>query len=147
MRSIIKEVEESELFKTTLSKLNSQVIEINVPEVLSKSIKDISDLLNVKLIIVATESGKTATLVSKYKPQVPILAITPKEETMRFLNLKWGVFAYKVRSYSTIDEILDEAPKVAIALNLLTAGDRYIIVCGTHTGVTGTTNLIKVDVA
>jgi len=147
MRSIIKEVEESELFKTTLSKLNSQVIEINVPEVLSKSIKDISDLLNVKLIIVATESGKTATLVSKYKPQVPILAITPKEETMRFLNLKWGVFAYKVRSYSTVDEILDEAPKVASALNLLTAGDRYIIVCGTHTGVSGTTNLIKVDVA
>lgn len=66
---------------------------------------------------------------------------------MRFLNLKWGVFAYKVRSYSTVDEILDEAPKVAIALNLLTAGDRYIIVCGTHTGVSGTTNLIKVDVA
>ncbi|BAL80820.1 pyruvate kinase [Caldisericum exile] len=146
MRSIIKEIEESVLFKDNLRKLNSQILEINVPEVLSKSIKDISELLDIKLIIVATESGKTATLVSKYKPQVPILALTPKDETLRFLNLKWGVFAYKVRNYSSVDEILNEAPTIATTLGLLSKGDRYIIVCGTHTGVSGTTNLIKVDV-
>ncbi|MGC8788432.1 MAG: pyruvate kinase [Caldisericum sp.] len=146
MRNIINEIEQSSIFKDNLRVLNSKIIEINVPEVLSKSIKDISELLNIKLIIVATESGKTAMLISKYKPQVPILALTPKEETLRFLSLKWGVFAYKVRNYETVDEILNEAPSIGTNLGLLSTGDRYIIVCGTHTGVSGTTNLIKVDV-
>lgn len=145
MRSIIKEVEESELFKNNLKKLSSQIIDLNVPEVLSKSIKEISELLDIKLIIVATESGKTAALVSKYRPHIPILAITPKEETLRFLTLKWGVFAFKVRDYSSVDEILEEAPKIATNLNLLSKGDRYIIICGTYTGVSGSANLIKVD--
>jgi len=147
MRNIIKEVEESALFKEKLRSENAKIIEISVPEVLSKSIKDIVELIDVKLVIVATESGKTATLVSKYKPQAPILALTPKEESERFLTLKWGVFAYRVSTFESVDEILEKAPKVAISLGLINPSERYIIVCGTHTGVSGTTNLIKVDVA
>jgi len=147
MRNIINEVEKSEMF---LSQTRNQKLDENVntvQETLAMSIKDITNSLDIKLIIVATESGKTANLISKYKPTAPILALTPKESTLRYLNLKWGVFPYLVRTYKSVDEILEDAPKVAVSLGILQPNDKYLIVCGTHTGVSGTTNLIKVDVA
>ncbi len=145
MRSIIEEVESSKLFELNLKNLEFSTENGTVPEVLSKSIKEISTFLNVKLIIVATETGKTAMLISKQKPLVPVLALTPKEETIKLLNFKWGVFAYKTQNYKSVDEILEDAPRIAQSLGLLEKSDRYIVVCGTYTGVSGTTNLIKVD--
>lgn len=82
MRSIVKEVENSKLFELNLRNLAFSTENGTVPEVLSKSIKEIATYLSVKLIVVATETGKTAMLISKQKPLIPVLALTPKEETM-----------------------------------------------------------------
>ncbi|MEF3245641.1 MAG: pyruvate kinase [Caldisericaceae bacterium] len=145
MRSIIKEVENSKFFSISIKNLDPEFYESNLQEVLAKSVKDITSQFKINLIIVATESGKTARLISKYKPNVPILALTPKEEALRLLNLKWGVFSYLVKPFSSVDEILDYAPKIALELGILSVGQSYLIACGTHTGVSGTTNLIKID--
>ena len=84
-------------------------------------------------------------LVSKYKSPVPILALTPKEETLRFLLLKWGVFPVKVNTFKTVDEILDTGPEIAKHLHFLKKNDLYVITAGSLTGISGSTNLIKVD--
>ncbi len=144
MRQIIRLTERSKLFKN-FAKEDEKISEHNVPDAIACSAATIAKTVKAKLIISATESGKTAMLVSKHKPNVPILALTPKEKTLYFLTLKWSVFPVKVKPFKTVDGILRRGPEIAKRLNLLKSGDLYVITAGSHTGVSGSTNLIKVD--
>lgn len=144
MRQIIRITEKSKLFRNFIAE-SEKVSEPNVPDAIACSAVAIAKAVKAKLIISATESGKTAMLVSKCKPDVPVLALTPKEKTLHFLALKWGVFPVKVAPFKTVDGILRRGPEVAKQLNLLKDEDLYVITAGSHTGVSGSTNLVKVD--
>jgi pyruvate kinase len=144
MQQIIQSTEKSALFKNVA--VEDEIVSgFDVPDAIAHSAAVMAKSTKAKIIISATESGKTAMLVSKYKPSVPILALTPKEQTLRFLLLKWGVFPVKVNTFKTVDEILNAAPEIAKHLHFLKKKDLYIITAGTHAGVSGSTNLIKID--
>ncbi len=144
MKQIIQSTEKSSLFKSVAVE-NAIAPGYDVPDAIARSAVAITKSTKAKIIISATESGKTAMLVSKYKPPVPILALTPKEKTLRFLLLKWGVFPVKVNAFKTVDEILDTGPEIAKHLHLLKKNNLYVITAGSHTGISGSTNLVKVD--
>jgi len=144
MRKVILKTEKSELFKNSLSR-RENLPRNDISDAIAFSSRDIAETVKAKLIITATESGRTAIFVSKYKPDMPVLALTPKEETFRYLKLKWGVFPVKVRPFSSVDEILLKAPKIALEKGLIRKGDLYVITAGFQTGISGSTNLIKVD--
>jgi pyruvate kinase len=144
MRKVILKTEKSELFKNSLSR-RENLPRNDISDAIAFSSRDIAETVKAKLIITATESGRTAIFVSKYKPDMPVLALTPKEETFRYLKLKWGVFPVKVRPFSSVDEILLKAPKIALEKGLIRKGDLYVITAGFQTGIGGSTNLIKVD--
>lgn len=144
MRNIIEETEQSSIFKEQI-KASKDFFENNISDAIAYSSTEVAQLTKANLIICATESGKTATLISKHKPSVPILALTPKDETLRFLNLKWGVYPCLVQKFQSVDEILEEGPKVAVNLGLVKDNDIYVIVAGSLTGISGSTNLLKVD--
>ncbi|MGB9694649.1 MAG: pyruvate kinase [Caldisericaceae bacterium] len=144
MRRIIVETESSEIFNQDISNFYEPV-ESGITDAIAYSVKETAKRSQAKLIIAATESGKTASLISKYKPDVPVLALTSKTETLRLMNLKWDVVPCLVKPFTTVDEILSKGPQIAYELGFLSKGDVYIIVCGTHTGVSGSTNLFKVD--
>jgi pyruvate kinase len=144
MRKVIIKTEKSELFKNSLSR-RENLPRNDISDAIAFSSRDIAETVKAKLIITATESGRTAIFVSKYKPDMPVLALTPKEETFRYLKLKWGVFPVKVRPFSSVDEILLKAPKIALEKGLIRKGDLYVITAGFQTGISGSTNLIKVD--
>lgn len=146
MRKIIAEIEESKMFRESIER-SAELLEGNISDAIAYSATEVSRLTSAKLIICATESGKTAILISKHKPNIPILALTPFEETLRFLNLKWGVFTFKVRVFKSVDEILSEGPKIAKELHLIKSGEVYVITAGSHAGISGSTNLLKVDKA
>lgn len=146
MRSIIEETEKSCIFVRHLYTLKD-TFEGNVTDAIAFSATELAKLTSSSLVICATESGKTASLISKHKPCVPVLALTPRDSTVRMLNLKWGVYPFLVRKFESVDEILSEAPKIALSLGLLKKGETYIITAGSHTGVSGSTNLLKVDIA
>jgi pyruvate kinase len=146
MRKIIAEIEESKMFRESIER-SAELLEGNISDAIAYSATEVSRLTGAKLIICATESGKTAILISKHKPNIPILALTPFEETLRFLNLKWGVFTFKVRVFKSVDEILSEGPKIAKELHLIKSGEVYVITAGSHAGISGSTNLLKVDKA
>ncbi len=146
MKQIIQTTEKSKLFKNFVTD-NKEISEHNVPDAIACSATTIAKTVKARLIISATESGRTAMLVSKYKPAVPVLALTPKEKTLHFLTLKWGVFPVKVVPFKTVDGILKRGPEMAKQLNLLKNRDLYVITAGSHTGISGSTNLIKVDKA
>jgi pyruvate kinase len=145
MRSIILETEGSDIFNSHI-KDSGEPAEATITDAIAYSVKKTSERVNAKVIISATETGKTAFLISKYKPMMPIIGLTPKIETLRFLNLKWGVFPYLVQSFKTVDEMLTVGPQIANQLGFLSKGDVFVITCGTHAGVSGSTNLFKVDI-
>lgn len=144
MKKVILKTEKSRVFRDYLMKLEN-LPRKDISDAIAFSSREIAETVKAKLIITATESGRTANLVAKYRPDVPVLALTPKDETFRFLNLRWGICPVKVNRFSTVDEILSEAPKIALKRGLLNKGDLYVITAGYQTGISGSTNLLKVD--
>ncbi len=144
MRNIIEETEFSEIFYNYITN-SKDTFEDNISDAIAFSATEVARITKAKLIICATESGKTATLISKHKPNIPILALTPCNDTLRYLNLKWGVYPHLVERFKSVDEILKEGPKAASDFGFLIKGDTYVITAGSHAGISGSTNLLKVD--
>lgn len=102
-------------------------------------------VLNAKAIVAATKSGSTAKLLSKYRPKVPIVAITPFEEVRRTLSLNFGVFPITCKMFNNTDEILSEARQIAHSLNFAKKDDSIIVAAGMPTTQTGGTNMLKIE--
>jgi len=145
MRKIIYETENSDIFKNLMNQ-TIEPAEISIPEAIAYSVKNTASRVKARVILTATETGRTAAIISKYRPQLPILALTPRWETLRFLNLTWGVFPFLVKQFKSVDEILRRGPRIAEEAGFLRPSDIYFITCGTHTGIPGSTNLFKVDI-
>ena len=114
-------------------------------EAISYSACRSSNLLHAKAVVAATNSGATAKLISKYRPKCPIIAITPYDEVRRGLNLNFGIFPTKCQVFTTTDEILSEAKKVATNLSFAERGDDIIVAAGLPSATTGGTNMLKIE--
>ncbi|HSF34052.1 MAG TPA: pyruvate kinase [Candidatus Tectomicrobia bacterium] len=101
--------------------------------------------LGAKVIIACTQSGSTARRVSKCHPMVPILALTPSEQVSRRLQLCWGVQLCQVAEPSSVEALFAMGANLPKSLGLAKAGDLVVITAGIPLGVTGTTNLLKVE--
>ena len=100
--------------------------------------------INAKLIVVFTESGSSATRVSKYRPKSGILALTPDERTCGQLTLSWGVTPVTVARPKSGDDIFEIAMKQARRIGGVMPGDSIVIVAGLPMGTRGSTNLLRV---
>ena len=118
-----------------------------ISNAITDSVGAIGDLISGKLIIAFTESGRTARRISRHRHQLPILAVSPSEETIRKLNFSWGVHPQKVEDIKNFEEMLALARELAKnnTVEPLTDGDKYVISAGMPFGETGTTNMILVQ--
>jgi pyruvate kinase len=98
-----------------------------------------------KLIVCATESGRTSILISRYRPRTPILALTPSDLVQRRLALYFGIIPMVVQQFESVDHILRTAVAMSYMSHLARRGDKIVITAGSHAGVAGSTNLIKVE--
>jgi pyruvate kinase len=104
-----------------------------------------SGQLGARAILAFTESGSTAWRVCKYRPRVPIVAITPSDRVQRKLALAWGVIPCSVRPVANVDELFSRGSALAKELGLARKGELVVITGGVPIGVMGTTNLLKVQ--
>lgn len=116
----------------------------NLQDSLAKSACNLSREVKVKAIVPFTRSGATATAVAKFRPPVPIYAVTHDRETFRRLNLVWGVEPLLTVPAESTDRIIKLSIEAAKEKKLVKKGDRIIVLAGAPTGVPGTTNLLKV---
>lgn len=86
--------------------------------------------LGAKAIVTFTVSGKTTTLVSKMKPNVPILALCPSEDTCLRLALLRGVFPYKIDYGKSTDGMIKKADRLILSEKILKPGDSVVLVSG-----------------
>ena len=103
--------------------------------------------LNAAAIITVTKSGRTARMVSKYRPNCPIIGGCLTEKIYRQLALSWGVIPLMIEEKTQAEELFDYAVDAAEAAGIISKGDVVVLTAGVPLGVSGTTNLIKVQVA
>jgi len=101
--------------------------------------------LKASAIITVTKSGYTARMISRFRPDCPIIATTVSPKVQRQLSLSWGVIPYLVKEATSTDEIFDMGIQKALESGLVKHGDLTVITAGVPTGVSGTTNILKVQ--
>ena len=118
---------------------------IDITQTIASSVVESANMLHAKAIIAATVSGFTARKISNLKPDCLVLAACPNEEIERRLALNWGVYPIYVPILNTVDEVLEESVKSAKEFMDLQEKDIVVITGGFPTGVTKTTNLMKIE--
>lgn len=118
----------------------------SIPNAISQAVGRIASQLNASAIMTLTKTGATARNVSKYRPKTPILAVTPHVHVARQLQLVWGVRPLLVLDLPSTGQTFQAAMNVAQEKTLLREGDLVVMTAGTLQGVSGSTDLIKVDV-
>ena len=103
--------------------------------------------LNASAIITVSNSGRTARMVSKYRPTCPIIGCSVNEDVCRKLNMSWGVTPLLVELKHNSDELFDHAVDKAEEMGLIKQGEIVVLTAGVPLGISGTTNMIKVHVA
>lgn len=96
-----------------------------------------------KAILVFTMSGTTARLLSKLKPNQPIIALTPRGQTYNQLTLYWGVTPVISPLGHSTDEMIARACQKVRAARMLQKGDKVVVVSGTQQ-LMGATNMMKI---
>ncbi|MHB1453982.1 MAG: pyruvate kinase [Saccharofermentanales bacterium] len=103
--------------------------------------------LGAAAIVTVTKSGKTARMISKYRPNCLIIGCSPSPNVCRQLNMSWGIIPLLVDEKKTADELFDHAVDKAEKSGIITAGEIVVITAGVPLGISGTTNMMKVQVA
>ena len=102
--------------------------------------------LNAKAIVTVTKSGTSARMLSKYRPESDIISCATTEKVCRQLSLTWGVTPIVIKEEKEVFHLFDKAIQAAVKMKLLGAGDLTVITSGVPIGVSGTTNMMKVQV-
>jgi len=102
--------------------------------------------LGAAAIITVTKSGRTAKMISKYRPSCPIICCTTDETVCRQLNLSWGVTPLMISEADNTDDLFERAVQAGEDAGLLHDGELVVMTAGVPLGVSGTTNLMKVHV-
>lgn len=101
--------------------------------------------VHAKAIIAVTKSGKTARWMSKFRPEIPIVAATPEEKTYHQLSLSWGVYPVLARYQNTSDDLFRHAIDCAKQIDLVQEGDLVVIAAGIPLNTSGNTNTIRLQ--
>ena len=118
----------------------------SIPNAISQAVGQIAEQLGAAAIMTLTQTGATARNVSKFRPQTPILAVTPHVNVTRQLQLVWGVKPLLMLELPSTGQTFQAAINVAQERELLSQGDLVVMTAGTLQGVSGSTDLIKVEV-
>lgn len=117
----------------------------NVTSAISHATCTTAHDLGAVAIMTVSKSGRTARAISKYRPACPIISGTTSETVCRQMNLSWGVIPIMVQEKENTDELFDHVVDVAQKNGLVQNGDLVVITAGVPVGISGTTNLLKVQ--
>ena len=118
----------------------------SVTYAVSKATVEAALSLDVRAILTVSMSGFTARKIAMHRPGVPIIALSPREETRRTLSLSWGVFPLYLEELFSTDEMFREMAGVSKDAGFVDEGDMVIITSGLPLGIAGATNLMKIHV-
>lgn len=145
MRNIIASVEKYPDYKHFMQIDWENLVDKDVRVLaIASSATSLATRLNAEALVVGTASGKTARLVSAFRPNAPILAITHDETTQHQLNLVWGIEAHVVKPTSNFNIFLAHILDEVKSTKQFKKGDKIVMVTGNIAGMVGDTSTIEV---
>lgn len=102
----------------------------NLFDSLGMAVANIAEQVNVACIVVFTNHGRKARVVSKFRPNSPIVAISNDFDTLNFLNLHWGIFPYFLEDFSDEESAIKAASKIIKEKSIVKEGDVVIFTSG-----------------
>jgi pyruvate kinase len=117
----------------------------DITDAISQGVAEIANDLNADAILCSTTSGHTPRMVSRLRPQMPIIAATANLNTYRRLPLIWGVRPLLVPPTTNTDEMLQATVQGALSAGWIQPGQTVVITSGIPVGTPGHTNMIKVQ--
>lgn len=116
------------------------------PEAVARAASRAAEDVGAKAVIVYTESGATARLLSSQRPGVPVLALSPDITVVRRLRLSWGVYPRLMPRVERLAEMLALGEKILVDADQVATGDRVVVVSGTRAANRGGTNMMKIHI-
>jgi pyruvate kinase len=124
--------------------LSLQEETMEVPTAIAASACVTAMKINAKAVVCLSTTGKTAQLISSFRPKMPILAVTHHMDPLNRLELMWGIQNFRVRPYRSSEEVMEEIEEVLLRLKIASPGDRVVITMGTPVSQGAKTNTVRV---
>lgn len=118
--------------------------EASIPEALCSAAREAAEETGAAAIVVFSESGTSARLMSKQRPAAPIVAFTPFEPVCRRMALYWGVLPLPMQRIAEPDVRVREVERRLTEQKLAAPGARIVILAGTLVGQVGGTNVMQI---
>jgi pyruvate kinase len=144
MARIAREAEGRLPYEQMLSE-KGRSLEKKTDELISYSACHTAESLGAVALVAFTQSGSTAGRLSKHRPRMPVLAMTPDDVVLGRLMLRWGVYPFQIARVSSVDDLFAAGARLCKELGLANSGDLIVITGGVPVGVAGSTNLLKVQ--
>lgn len=116
----------------------------SVTDAISRAAVDIAVHLNAKAIVAPTSSGYTARMMSRFRTPLIIGACSPHLRIRRFLNLCWACYPLEIPDSDNTDETITMSIAALEKAGVVKCGDLVVVTAGVPSGISGTTNLLKV---
>jgi pyruvate kinase len=143
MHSIIAEAEQDFNY-VAFFELHTRLTYHDIPSGVTLASVKTANSLGAKAIFTFTHSGTTARLLSRLRPTMPIIALTPDEKSYHQLAMNWGITPVLCTDCQTIEEAFKKASDFALSQQLVSKGDLVVLTAGSPFWVPGTTNTILV---
>jgi pyruvate kinase len=143
MDRIIKSTENHKMYRSIIEATQPGE-EQTPPHAVATAAADLASAIHAKAIVAYSSSGTTAARVARKRPSLPILAITPNEDTSRRLCLLWGAHSVLAEDVKSYEEMVERATVIAVEQEFATGGDLLVVVAGIPFAVAGTTNNLRV---
>jgi len=141
LKKVVLETEKTIDFDTVWQPIGHQT----TADAISHATCQVAQNLSAACIVTMTHSGSTALMISRYRPNGKVVALTPAETTCRKLAIVWGVSPFRIDEYRTADDIPPMVEKTLINKKIVRQGKKYIITGGVPVGVSGTTNYLSIQ--
>ena len=119
----------------------------DVRRAMSNVATDLAESLGARSILVATATGRTASEVARLRPRRPMVGLSHHQTAVQQMALEWGVLPLLMSSTTDVEELWRRTIETARNAGLIDHGDLVVLVAGTAVNLSGSTNVIKVDVA
>lgn len=144
MKNIVKEAE-SDIDYRLFFDYHADLVYHDVPSALTLAAVKTAYSSNAKAIFAFTSSGATARLLSRLRPGMPIIAMTPSERCYNQMAFDWGVIPLMGKECRSINEAFKMISEYALEQKYVTEGDLVVVTAGSPFGITGTTNTMIVE--
>ncbi|MFA6304473.1 MAG: pyruvate kinase [Patescibacteria group bacterium] len=116
-----------------------------VTKAISESVFKLVQEVKAKAIVAATDSGYTARMIARFRPETKIIVLVNQDEVWRQLALSWGIYPSQMPVCRTMDELIDKSVKLVKQQKLVKKGDQIVIVTGQPVARSHNMNLVKVQ--